>query len=344
MSNRSFMASLILAVAGLVLVQLRVAGQSATMKASAKSGGAKSSAIPRTPDGHPDLQGIWTNSTLTPLERPQQFAGKPALTEAEATAYEKETGVQRNRDRRDGGAEVDVGRAYNELFFDQGDKLARIGGTIRTSMIVDPPDGRIPAYTPEAEKRLEAARAEARLHPADGPENRSLAERCLFWATTGPPMLPGPYNNTYQIYQAPGAVMILSEMIHETRVIPLDGREHLPAPMRKWTGDSIGHWEGDTLVVDTTNFTTKTRFRGSDENLHVIERFTRAGPNAIDYRFTIDDPTTFTRPWTAELSLAATPGPIYEYACHEGNYALTDILSGARTDEKKAAEGKKPAK
>ena len=151
-------------------------------------------------------------------------------------------------------------------------------------------------------------------------------------------MLPGPYNNTYQIYQTPGYVMILSEMIHEARIIPLDGRAHLPANMRKWTGDSIGRWEGDTLVVDTTNFTDKTRFRGSDRNLHVVERFTRVGPDTIQYGFTIDDPSTYTRPWTAELPFTATPGPVYEYACHEGNYALLDILTGARELEKKAAK------
>ena len=292
---------------------------------------------PRTLDGHPDLQGTWTNSTMTPLERSAQFADKPVLSEAEATAYEKRTLDQGNRDRRDGGADVDVGRAYNELFFEHGDGLARIGNTIRTSMVVDPPDGRVPPLTPEAQKRGAAIAAENRSHPADGPENRSLTERCIFWATAGPPMLPGPYNNAYQIYQTSAYVTILSEMIHETRIIPLDGRSHLPSNIRKWTGDSIGHWEGDTLVVDTTNFTSKTRFRGSTENLHVIERFTRTGADTILYRFTIDDPATFTKPWTAELPFKTSPSPIYEYACHEGNYALADILSGARAEEKKAA-------
>jgi hypothetical protein len=295
----------------------------------------------RTADGHPDLQGVWTNSTLTPVERPAMFAGKAVLTEAEAKAYEKETVTGRNRDKRDSDPNVDVGRAYNELFFDQGTQLARIDGSIRTSMVVDPQDGRIPPLTPEAEKRQEAVRAQARMHPADGPESRSLAERCIFWATAGPPMLPGPYNNTYQIYQSPGYVTIMSEMIHEVRVIPTDGRAHLPGTIRKWLGDSVGHWEGDTLVVDTTNFTAKTRFRGSDENLHVIEKFTRESPNAIKYRFTVEDPTSFTKPWTAELPLSAAPGPIYEYACHEGNYAMVDILSGARADEQKAAKSTK---
>jgi len=292
----------------------------------------------RMPDGHPDLQGVWTNSTLTPLERPAQLADKSALSEAEAAAYEKRVLDQTNRDRRDGGADADVGRAYNELFFEHGKGLAHIGGTIRTSMIIDPPDGHVPPLTPEAQKRNQAINAENRAHPADGPENRSLTERCLFWNTTGPPMLPGPYNNAYQIYQSPGYIVILSEMIHEPRIIPMDGRPHLASNIRKWAGDSIGHWEGETLVVDTTNFTDKTRFRGSGENLHVIERFTRTAPDTIVYRFTIDDPTTFTKSWTGELPFTASTTPIYEYACHEGNYALVDILSGARAEEKKAAK------
>ena len=319
----------------MLLTALTVDGQGPRAAAKA-SGAAKGWTVPRTPDGHPDLQGIWTNSSLTPLERPGEFQSKSTIPEAEATQYEKRTLEQGNRDRRDGGAEADVGRAYNELFFDRGDKLARIGGTVRTSLIVDPPDGKVPSITQDAQKRAEANRAYARMHPADGPKDRSLTERCVFWATTGPPMLPGPYNNLYQIYQTPQSVMILSEMIHEARVIALDGRPHLPAGIRKWTGDSIGHWEGDTLVVDTTNFTDKTRFRGSSENLHVIERFTRTGPDSILYKFTIDDASTFTKPWTAEVPFSAHPGPVYEYACHEGNYALVDILSGARAEEKKS--------
>ncbi len=291
---------------------------------------------PRTPDGQPDLQGIWTNSTLTPLERPEEFRGKPTLTQAEAAAYEKRMLVQGNRDRRDGDSEADVARAYNELFFDHGDKLARVGESFRTSMIVDPPDGRIPPLTTDGQSRQEQQRAEAKLHPADRAQDRSLTERCIFWATAGPPMLPGPYNNTYQIYQTAAYVMILSEMIHEARIIPLDGRPHAPAAIRAWAGDSRGHWEGDTLVIDTTNFTGKTRFRGSSENLHVIERLTRVDANTLLYRFTIDDPTTYTKPWTGELPFNATSGPIYEYACHEGNYALQDILVGARADERKS--------
>ena len=290
---------------------------------------------PRTPDGQPDLQGIWTNSTLTPLERPEEFRVKPVLTEPEAAAYEKRTVTQGSRDRRDGDSETDVARAYNELFFDHGDKLARVDGTVRTSMIVDPPDGHIPPLTADGQARQDRLRTEAKLHPADRAQDRSLTERCIFWATSGPPMLPGPYNNTYRIYQTAGHVMIFSEMIHEARIIPLDGRPHLPPAIRSWTGDSRGHWDGDTLVIDTTNFTDKTRFRGSSANLHIVERLKRVDANTISYRFTIDDPATFTAPWSGELPFVATRGPIYEYACHEGNYALKDILAGAREEERK---------
>jgi hypothetical protein len=332
MSHRTFVGFFASwAVVFLMLAPAPVNGQGPRSAAKA----VVSKNIPRTPDGHPDLEGVWTNSSLTPLERLREFEGKQSITEAEATAYEKQNLERGNRDRRDGGADADVDRAYNELFFDRGSQLARIGQSIRTSTIIDPPEGKIPPLTPEAQKRMEAIRAYARLHPADEPKDRSLAERCIYWRTAGPPMLPGPYNNLYQIYQTPGYVMIQSEMIHETRVIPLDGRLHLASNIRKWMGDSVGHWEGDTLVVDTTNFTEKTRFQGSSENLHVIERFTRLDANSIDYKFTIDDPATFTKPWTGELPFNANPGPVYEYACHEGNYALGDILAGARAEEKK---------
>jgi hypothetical protein len=307
-----------------------------TLRLSALAGVIFAAVLPLpAQNSHPDLQGNWTNSSLTPLERPDVFAGKTVLTEAEAAAWEKRTKEQNDRDRRDGGAAADVGRAYNQLFFDQGDRLARFAGKIRTSLIVDPPDGKIPALTPEADKRQAAARIYAAGHATDGPENRSLQERCIYWTTAGPPMLPGPYNNNYQIVQTPDYVMIMSEMIHEVRVIPLDGRAHLPSTVRLWTGDSVGHWEGDTLVVDTTNFTAKTGFRGSDERLHVTERFRRVDAGTILYRFTVDDPTTFTKPWTAEVVMTKSEGPIYEYACHEGNYALADILKGARAEEKK---------
>jgi hypothetical protein len=292
--------------------------------------------VPRTADGQPDLRGIWTNSTLTPLERSNEFREKPTLTQQEAVDYEKRIAVQGSRDRRDGDPETDVARAYNELFYDHGDKLARIGNSIRTSIIVEPPDGKIPPLTTEARDRIQNRRELGRLHPADRAQDRSLTERCIYWATAGPPMLPGPYNNLYEIQQTPGYVTILSEMIHEVRIIPLDRRPHLPGAVRLWTGDPRGHWEGTTLVIETTNFTGKTQFRGASQDLKVTERLTRIDANTIVYRFTIEDPAAFTKPWTGELPLVATAGPIFEYACHEGNQALVDILAGARAEENKA--------
>lgn len=285
---------------------------------------------------HPDLQGIWTTSTLTPLERPVEFANKPTLTPSEAAEYAKKLEQQLNRDRRDGGSETDVGRGYNELFFDRGSALARIGATIPSSLVYDPPNGRIPPLTPETIARLALQRAEARQHPADKASDRSLQERCLVFGA-GPPMLPGIYNNNFQIVQTPDTVMIMTEMIHDVRIVRLNGTPHPPPSVRLWLGDSIGHWDGKALVVDTTNFTNKTSFHGSDENLHVIERFTRADAKTLVYEFTVDDPTAFTRSWSARLPLAPSDGPIYEYACHEGNYALRDILAGAREEERKAA-------
>jgi hypothetical protein len=301
-------------------------------------------AVPRSADGHPDLQGTWTNATVTPLERPSQFAGKLTATDAEATKYERQNNDNLYGDKRSENAEQDRDHAYNALFFDRGTELARVDGVKRTSLIIDPPDGKIPELTPEAKKR-NAARLLALEQRFDRPQDRPLGERCLlgFGSTSGPPMLPVLYNNNYQIVETQGAIMILVEMVHDVRYIHMDGRAHLPSNVRQWLGDSIGHWENDTLVVDTTNFTDKTRFRGSGENLHVVERFTRVDPGTILYRVTIDDPTTFTKPWTLEYPFLATRGPIYEYACHEGNYAMPDILGGARLSEK-TVEGAKNKK
>jgi hypothetical protein len=307
----------------------------ATSSPAAEPTAAKSWLAPRTPDGQPDLQGVWTNSTLTPLERPAEFAGKPVLSEQEAADYVKQVLQQVNSDRRDGGTQADVGRSYNEFWRDRGNNLV---ADRRTSLIVDPPDGKVPPLTPEAQKRVEQARAWMRDHSTDGPEGRSLAERCISWTTAGPPMLPGPYNNDLQILQAPGYVVILNEMIHDTRLIPLDGRPHVAPGIRELMGDSRGHWEGDTLVVDTTNFNGEVSFRGSDANLHLTERFTRVSPDVIRYEFTIDDSTAFIKPWTARIPLNKTNGPVYEYACHEGNYAMVDILAGARAAEKKSSK------
>lgn len=286
----------------------------------------------RTPDGQPDLEGVWTNSTLTPLERPAEFAGKATLTEQEANDYVGRLLHQVNSDRRDGGAQVDVNRSYNEFWRDRGNELT---ADRRTSLIVDPPNGRIPALTPEAQKRLDADRAWRQAHVNEGPEAFSLWERCIM---RGLPMLPGPYNNDFQIVQSPGTVTILMEMIHDARVIPLDGRPHAPSGIRQWMGDSRGRWEGSTLVVDTTNFSPKFSFRGSDPNLHLIERFTRVDAETIMYEVTVDDLTAFTSQWTVRVPMHKTPERVYEYACSEGNYALTDILAGARAQEKKAAE------
>ncbi|HYR82714.1 MAG TPA: hypothetical protein VE422_01395 [Terriglobia bacterium] len=292
---------------------------------------------PHMPDGQPDLQGVWTTATLTSLERPAEFAGKEFFTEKEAADYEKRLLEQGNRDRRTGSAEADVAGAYNEFWFERGSKIV---GSRRTSLIIDPPDGKIPALTPEAQKR-QAARAEyRRLHPADGPADLSLNNRCILWPTAGPPMLPGGYNNNYQIVQSPGYVVILVEMIHDARIIPLDGRPHVPQNVRLLMGDSRGHWEGNTLVVETTNFTDKTAFRGSGPNLHLIERFTRTSPDTIVYEFTANDESSFTRPWTAQIPMKKTPDPLFEYACHEGNYGMEGILKGARAEEKKASGGK----
>jgi hypothetical protein len=289
----------------------------------------------RTPAGQPDLQGIWSNAVITPLERPADLAGKQTFTPEEAAAYEKQAVDRSNVDHRSGNAEADVASAYNQFWYDRGTKAV---GTRRTSLIVDPADGRIPALTAEAQKRVDEKRAWMEAHATDGPEGRSLGERCILWATAGPPMLPGPYNNNFQILQTRDRVVILNEMIHNARVIPVDGSPHLASNIRQWMGDSRGHWEGKTLVVDTTNFSDQYSFRGSDRNLHLTERFTRVSPDTLLYEFTVDDPTAFTKPWTAQIAVTRSKGPIFEYACHEGNYAMTDILAGARAADKRAAK------
>ncbi len=294
--------------------------------------------VSRTPWGHPDLQGIWSTATITPFERLAELSGKEFFTEKEAAEFEQRTLKATNQDRRDGGAEADVARAYNDFWWDRGTKVVP---TRRTSLVVDPVDGRLPTLTAEAQRK-QNARAEARKArgPADFPEDRNLWERCI---TRGVPnvMLPQPYNNNYQVYQTPGHVVIIAEMIHDARIIPLDGRSHLPKNVRQWMGDPVGRWEGDTLVVETTNFTDKTNYRGSGENLRIVERFTRLADGILNYEVTVDDPTTFTKPWTAALPATRSDGEIYEYACHEANYGLEGILRGARAQEKVAAEAAK---
>jgi len=317
---------------GAVVLLVPVSLRGATPPAAARASVPKNWNPPRTPDGQPDLEGVWTNPTLTPLERPAEFAGKQFLSEQEAADYVKRTLQRVNSDRRDGGAKVDVDRSYNEFWRDRGNDLVP---DRRSSLIVDPPDGRVPPLTPAAQKRVEESRAWMREHATDGPEARTLAERCISWTTAGPPMLPGPYNNELQIVQGHGFVAILNEMIHDTRIIPLDGGPHVAQQIRQMRGDPRGHWEGSTLVVDTTNFSGELTFHGSDANLHLTERFTRVSPEMIQYEFTVDDPTAFSKPWTARIPLNKTSERVYEYACHEGNYALMDILTGARAAEKK---------
>ena len=326
-----------------LLLAAPLPGQAPGATAKPARAKANTATMSRTVDGHPDLTGTYTNATITPLERPAAFADKPTLSDAEAIAYEKHQADELNA--QDGASDGPLIAAagssgtggYNVLFVDRGSELARVDGVKRTSLIIDPPNGRVPPITPEARQRNAAVMRNFARY--DSVKDRPLAERCLlgFGSTSGPPMLPVLYNNTYQIVQTPEHVMILVEMVHDVRIIRLNGT-HAPANVRKWLGDSIGHWEGDTLVVDTTNFTDKTRFRGSSPNLHVIERFKRIDPNTILYRATIDDPSTFSAQWTLEYPFRAAAGPVYEYACHEGNYAMTDILGGAR----KAEEG--PAK
>jgi len=292
---------------------------------------------PRTAWGHPDLQGVWDFATITPMERPKELAEKAVLTDAEAAEFEKRTLEQRNPDRRDGGSQADVGRAYNRFWWDYGTSVV---GTKRTSLVVDPPDGRIPEMTPEGKKRADLRAAVRQRIPA-GPEDRNLWERCIMGGNAGPPMAPGPYNNNFQLFQTREYVVILNEMINDARVVPLDGRPHLPPSIRLWRGDSRGRWEGNTLVVDTTNFGDETNFRGASRNLHLVERFTRVAPDTLLYEFTVNDPATWTKPWSVAIPMKKTEGPIFEYACHEGNYGMFNLLAGARAEEKAAEEAKK---
>jgi hypothetical protein len=328
----------------------------ASTSAQAPSGIAKPWTMPRTPDGKPDLQGSWSNATLTPLERAE---GTPlVMTKEQVVAREKGFAdrVERlaadsdpNRPAPPKGGDGSTGAAgmvggYNNFWIDPGDRVAIVNGEPRASLIVDPPPGRVPPTTPESRQRGQARLAMAKGRGQyDHPELRPLAERCLmsFGSNAGPPMLPNYfYNNNYQIVQTKDHVMILVEMVHDVRTIRMVG-EHPAQHIRPWYGDSVGRWEGDTLVVETTNFHPLQAFRGASENLHVIERFTRTGPDQILYKFTIDDPSTFTAPWSGEVPFNRTEELIYEYACHEGNYALSNVLSGERNREQREAEKKK---
>ena len=297
---------------------------------------------PQTAWGAPDLRGTWDFRTITPLERPRSMAEKEVLTEAEAEEFEAQAAQRRAQadtlaipERCVGSANfVDCVGSYNQLWFDRGTQVLE---DRRTSLIVDPPDGRIPSLTTKAQERADAV-ARIRRRPPRGPEDRRVGARCIVGFNSGPPMNPSAYNNNMQVFQTPEYVAILNEMVHDARIIPLDGRDHLPARIRQWMGDSRGHWEAETLVVETTNLTEQTMFKGSGKHMRVIERFRRLDADTLLYEYTIEDPESFLSPWTAAFPMRRTEGPIYEYACHEGNYGMFNLLSGARAEERAARE------
>jgi len=326
----ALLSALAIVIVAVSLVGTPAAGQEPAARAKTNAAG-KTWTPPRTPDGQPDLQGVWSFATATPMERPPELAGKPFLTEQEAADYAKRVVERRNKDNRDIPAQADVAAAYNDFWWDQGTDLAKG----RTSLVVDPPDGRIPPLTAEAQKKAAARAAERRLRgPSDGPEDRSLGERCILGFNSGPPVAPSAYNNHIQIFQTRDHVAILNEMVHNARIVPMDGRPHLPQTIRQWVGDSRGTWEGDTLVVETRNWRPDRTYRNTDpDTFRLIERFTRADAGTLLYEFRVNDPTTFTKPWTAQIPMARTEEKMYEYACHEGNYGMFNLLAGARAEE-----------
>jgi hypothetical protein len=292
---------------------------------------------PRTPDGQPDLQGYWTNSTYVPLERSDKVT-KAFYTEQEFAALVKDAAA-RETEQTEPGTVADVHYDFTQFGLDRS-QSAFVKSDLRTSMIVDPPNGKMPPLTGEGQKRAADRAAERRRMGAttDAVQNMPIGTRCLIMAGSGPPMMNAGYNSNYQIVQGQGYVMILVEMIHDARIIPIDNRGALPENMRQWMGDSRGHWEADTLVIETTNLNGKNPFRGSSERMKVTERLWRVDANTLGYKFTIDDPSTWTAPWTAEAPMTKSVGPIFEHACHEGNYGVRNTLAGARREDKEAAE------
>ncbi|MQA29284.1 MAG: hypothetical protein GEU82_05505 [Luteitalea sp.] len=335
MSNRSRMPKT--ASTGAFLLLLMAAHGAGQTDTRANPGPAaapgKAWILPRTADGQPDLQGVWDMRSATPLERPDEYAGRPFLTDEEAAAFE-----QRAAERPDGRPPGDprvTPSVHPVWWLDYGRKVV---GTKRTSLIVDPPDGKIPPLAAEGRQRLADRRAAAASSGgADSWEDRSLWERCI---TRGLPegMLPGPYNSNLQILQTPDQVVMLTEMIHDARIVAIDLRPHVSGGVRQWLGDSRGWWEGETLVVETKNFSARANYRGSAGNLHLVERFSRTDAATLDYQVTLSDPTTWTKPWTIGFPMVKTDGRVYEYACHEGNYGLRNMLSVARASERSPAE------
>jgi hypothetical protein len=321
-------------LAAVLLASIPLAGQA--LKPAAKSTEAKTWTPPKTADGQPDLQGVWSNAISTPLERPQALGAKEFYT-PEEFAQREARGAQGGR----GGARAAEPGTVGDVHYDVSqfglDRAhSKQATSMRTSLIVGP-DGKVPTLLPEAQKRAADRAALNRGHQFDGPENRGLSERCITWPNEGPPMLSPGYNSNLQIVQGAGYVAIMQEMIHDVRVIPLDNRSHLAGSVRQWFGDSRGHWEGNTLVVDTTNFTDRFPFHGSSDKLHVVERFTRTAEDTITYQFTVDDPAAWDKPWTAEIPWVKNDALVFEYACQEGNYGMANVLSGARATEKEAA-------
>jgi hypothetical protein len=335
------MKRLLLATATIVIAFVAVS--------SAQTATGTSYKVPRLRDGHPDLQGTWTTQTFTPLQRPKRYAGQEFLTDAEAAELIKllsKEGVDPLVTNIFGASDEERAKRVeqnDETHYNNADWLAtakpKTLSSRRTSLIFDPPDGLIPPQTPEGQKRTAARRAIAGF---DSYETRPAQERCIVWTHEGPPMMPPPYNDILQIMQMPGYVILYRELATAPRIIPMDGRPHPPSQVRNWAGHSVGRWEGDTLVVDTTNFNDKAAIQGSGPDLHVIERFTRISADAIAYRVTLEDPGTWTKPWSAEIPMLATDGRLYEYACHEGNYGLPNILSGARFTERQSRETSAP--
>lgn len=321
-------------VIGCLAVIVTVRAVSLTGQGEAAAGRApadKRWKVPRMPWGHPDLQGIWNNGTTTPLERPKDLENRETLTDEEWAARAKE--VATRADKRPDDPLADVELAYNNEWWERGVPLKR------TSLIVDPPNGKLPPLTAEGQQRVAAHEAARRQRgPADSWEDRPLQERCILYH--GVPPFPTGYNNNYQIVQTREYVAIRYEMMAETRIIPLDGRPHVGPRIRTWIGNARGRWEGDTLVVETTNYNDQATFRfpADNETLRVVERFTRVGDGQIDYQFMVDNPTMYTKPWKAVLPMAKVKGPIFEYACHEGNYGIANVLNGYRVQEKAKQE------
>jgi hypothetical protein len=297
--------------------------------------------VPRTAWGAPDLNGTWDFRTITPLERPAARADQEFLTEEEAANLEREV-IDRNADlaareavRTEVTTSVDRGEEgapgfYNNFWLDRGTNTV---GTRRTSLVVDPPNGRIPELSADAQSAATERRAYRREHPADSWVDRTPYDRCILGFNAGPPITPGGYNQNLQLVQSPDHVVLVTEMVHTARVVPLDGRPVLTDDIRQWSGDSRGHWEGDTLVVETTNFSAKRRWRGTTEGMTLVERFTRVDEGTLLYAFTVTDPDTWTTPWTAEIPMRLNDLTLFEYACHEGNHSMEGILGGARADE-----------